>query len=280
MQNILSVDLEDWFHAEYVRKHVRNRKYRINQSVNRVLAMLNRHGRNLTFFVVGEIAERFPELVEKIFEEGHEIAYHSFHHEMLWELDSKTFRSEVERFNKIVKKITGEKCLGFRAPSCSMDNRTLWALDILEELGFIYDSSVFPMKTPLYGVPSAPIFPYRPSRSDIAKRGNDRKILEFPFLVYPIGKIRVPASGGFCFRFFPTAFIEMAIRKMNYFHKPAVLNFHPWEVNPATPRLDLGFFRSFVTYFNLDKTEKKLRHLLSDFEFVSFRDFIESERLY
>lgn len=275
----MSVDLEEWYHPEFVREHVTKELHQIEQSVNRILGILEENKVQLTFFVVGEVAERFPELIEKVCEHGHEVAFHGFHHRLLWKLDAKSFKEELKRFDKLTKTITGEKCLGFRAPSCSMDNRTIWALDILEKFDYLYDSSVFPMKGPLYGVPSAPIFPYHPSRHSIAKE-EDRKILEFPLLVYPVGRLRIPAAGGFYLRFFPLSFIKMAIRKMNSYGKPAVLFFHPWEVNPATPRLSLGVCRSFVTYCLLNKTEKKLRNLLSSFRFTSFRRLLESGKFY
>lgn len=277
MQNILSIDLEDWFHPEYVRDHVEREEYQIEQSANRILSMLDEFGVKLTFFVVGEIAEDHPELIEKIYTAGHEISFHGFNHRLLWRQDANSFRSEVKRFTSLIKTITGEKCLGFRAPSCSVDNRSIWALDVLEEFGYLYDSSIVPMKTPLYGVLSAPIFPYHPSRNDVTKEEQTRKIIEFPLLVYPVGKLRIPAAGGFFLRLSPLSFIKTAIRRMNSHGKPAVLFFHPWEINPATPRLDLGVYHSFITYFLIDKTEQKLRNLLSTFRFTSFRNLLESK---
>lgn len=238
--------------------------------------MLTQYNKQLTFFVVGEIAENYPETIEEISEQGHEIAFHGRHHKLLWDMNAESFESEVKQFSSVVKSITGEKCLGFRAPSCSVDNRSSWALDILEKFGYLYDSSVFPMKTPLYGVFSAPVYPYHPSHHDVAKEEKDRKIIEFPLLVYPVGKLRIPAAGGFFLRCLPLDFIKMSIRNMNSHGSPAVLFFHPWEVNPATPRINLGVYKSFITYSFLDRTEEKLRNLLSTFEFTSFRNLLES----
>lgn len=274
LQNILSIDVEDWFHPEYVRRHLTSKEYQITRSLNKILQILSEYEKNLTFFVVGEIAENFPEIIEKVYEQGHEVAFHGFYHKPLWELDAKSFRSEIERFDTIIRTIIREKCLGFRAPSCSIDNRTKWALDVLEKFGYVYDSSVFPTKTPLYGVPYAPTFPYHPSDQDIAKEDENRKIIEFPLLVYSLNGVRIPVGTGFYLRFFPMSFVKSAIRRMNAYGRPAVIAFHPWEISEITPKLDLGPFKSFVTYYNLNRAEKKFRHLLSNFEFVSFRDFI------
>jgi len=276
--NILSIDLEEWFHPEYVQKKVTNplrSEYYITHSLSKVLQILDEYKICATFFIVGEIAEKFPNIVEEICVRGHEVAFHRFFHEPMWMLDAKSFQSEIEKFDSIVHSITGEECLGFRAPSFSLNNETRWALDVLEESGYIYDSSVFPTKTSLYGVPSAPVIPYRPSHDSIIKEDEDRKLFEFPLLIYQIACFRIPAAGGFYNRFLPITIIERAIKKMNSSGNPAVLFFHPWEVDKSTPKLKLGLMKSFITYHNLNKTEEKLRYLLSRFRFTSFRDFIE-----
>jgi polysaccharide deacetylase family protein (PEP-CTERM system associated) len=276
LKNILCVDVEDWYHPEYVKSRApENKEERITQGLNEALQLLVEQHVNASFFMVGELAEKCPEMMRKIIEAGHEIAFHGYYHEPLWTLNADVFYHEVARFNSIVRSATREKCLGFRAPSYSMDNRTLWALDILEEAGYIYDGSVFPVKTPLYGVSSAPMTPYHPSSRNIVEQDESRRLVEFPALVYPVMGLRIPASGGFYLRLLPSFILRRAIRKMNKLGFPAVLSFHTWEVDSGTPRLRLGPVKSFVTYYNLNITNKKVKYLLSNFEFVSFRDYIE-----
>ena len=276
MKNILSVDVEEWYHPEYVKGKVPEKKEeRITQSLNKTLQLISEHNVDTTFFIVGELAEKYPGIIKKIIEDGHEIAFHGYYHDPLWASNVDVFRDEVTRFDSIVQSATGEKCLGFRAPSYSIDNRTVWALDVLEEAGYLYDSSVFPIKTPLYGVSSAPITPYHPSSRNIVEQDKSRKLIEFPALVYPVTGLRIPTAGGFYLRFLPSCIIKKAVKKMNKQGFPAVLSFHTWEVDSNTPRLKLGVAKSFVTYYNLNATKKKLKHLLSNFKFVGFRHYIE-----
>lgn len=271
--------MEEWYHPEYVKSKVpKNREERVSQGLNKTLQLLRELNVDATFFIVGELAEKHPELMEKIMENGHEIAFHGYYHDPLWASSPGVFRREVVRFNSIVRSVTGEKCLGFRAPSYSIDNRTVWALDILEKAGYLYDSSVFPMKTPLYGVSSAPITPYYPSSRNIVEQDKSRKLIEFPALVYPVMGFRIPAAGGFYLRLLPSFIIRKAVKKMNKRGFPAVLSFHTWEVDSGTPRLNLGLMKSFVTYYDLDATKKKLKYLLSSFQFEGFRYYIENDQ--
>lgn len=234
--------------------------------------LLNRHNLKATFFVVGELAEKHPEIVENIRENGHEIAFHGYCHEPLWNLNSDMLRNEIVRFNSLIK----EKCIGFRAPSFSLSNRTKWALRVLETSGYEYDSSVFPTKTPLYGVWGAPMAPYKPSYENVAEEDENAKLWEFPLLILRLKGVRVPVAGGFYMRFFSVNLIAKAIKKLNERGSPAVIFFHNWELDPETPRLRLGLYKYFVTYHKLKETAKKLEYLLSRFEFVGIRDYIET----
>jgi len=179
---------------------------------------------------------------------------------------------EIERVNSLI----GEKCAGFRAPSFSLSNRTKWALKVLEDCGYQYDSSLFPAKTPLYGVWNAPTTPYKPSRENIAEKDENGKLWEFPLLVCKLKGMRVPVAGGFYMRFFSVGLIARTIRKLNEQGFPAVIFFHNWELDPETPRLKLGLYKYFVTYHKLKETSKKLEHLLSKFQFTSVREYIEN----
>jgi len=274
------VDVEGWYHPEYVKRKVpKNKEERIIQSLKITFQLLSQYDVNATFFIVGELVEKYPEMVEMISEKGYELGFHGYYHEPLWALNADAFRRQVMKFNSKVQSIIGGKCSGFRAPSASLDNRTLWALDILEENGYLYDSSVFPSKTPLYGVPTAPIIPYHPSSRNIADQDEYRRLIEFPALVYPVLGLRIPTGGGFYLRLLPPSVIKKAVDKMNKRGFPAVLSFHTWEVDPDTPRLRLGLVKSFITYYNLNATRKKLKFLLSKFQFVSFKDYLEKHGL-
>lgn len=270
------MDLEEWYHPEYVgRRGFASEQERITQSLAETLRLLDECNVSATFFVVGEAAERHPEILEKIGESGHEIAFHGYYHMPLWELDSDALRREIDRFNSL----TNGKCRGFRAPSFSLSNQTKWALKVLEDEGFLYDSSIFPSWTPLYGVSRAPMRPYRPSFEDLTREDENTRLWEFPLLVYPLLGFRVPMAGGFFLRFFPTYFLERAIRKVNRLGFPAVIFVHNWELDAETPKLKLGTYASFVTYHNLRETGRKLRRILGLFPFTSFRDYIDEHGL-
>ncbi len=272
MLNVLTVDLEEWYHPEYVRnKTLPYKEKRIEHSLKITLDLVNRHNLRATFFVVGELAEKHPEIIESIKENNHEIAFHGYYHEPLWNLDADTLRTEIRNFDCLIR----EKCVGFRAPSFSLNNKTKWALKVLESAGYKYDSSIFPAKTPLYGLQAAPIRPYKPSYEDVTMENKNMQLWEFPLLTYQLGYLRVPVAGGFYLRLFPVSLLESAIKKMNKRGFPAVLFFHNWELDSETPRLNLGPYKSFITYYNLGETDKKLDFLLSNFEFTDFRSFIE-----
>lgn len=272
MKNILTIDVEEYFYSEYIRdpSYV---EYRTPRNLEYVLEILNEFGVSATFFVVGEIAEKFPEVVKKIHERGHELAFHGWYHEPLWRLNAENLRTEIKKFSSFAKK----KCLGFRAPHFSLNNETKWALKVLEDTGFIYDSSIFPVKTPLYGVWRAPTTPYKPSHEDVAKEDENRKLWEFPLLVYPLFAFKIPMAGGFYLRFFPINLIKKAMQRMNKHGFPAIIYVHNWELDPAMPKQKLGLLESFITYTNIRQTERKLKHLLSNFQFMSFADFIKEK---
>jgi len=272
----MTVDLEEWYHPEYVRtKETLSKQDRIAETLDLTLQLLDSHKVCATFFVVGELVEKHPEIIEKIKEKRHEIAFHGFNHTPLSKLNSEILKSEIKRFSDLIK----EKCVGFRAPSFSLSNKTKWALKVLEEAGYKYDSSIFPAKTPLYGQWSAPMRPYKPSYDDVTTEDVNAKLWEFSLLVYSLAGIRIPAAGGFYLRFFPINIISRAIRKVNKLGFPAVVFFHNWELDPKIPHVKLGFYKSFVTYHNLDETKQKLKSLLSKFKFSSIGDYMEHHGL-
>jgi len=276
LKNILSIDLEEWYHPEYVKDKVfEEKEERLKESLNITLSLLRARNVKATFFVVGELAEKYPEAIKCISEEGHEIGFHGYSHQTLWNLTLKDLKQEIKKFNSFIN----DKSIGFRAPSFSLDNRTKWALQVLEDAGYKYDSSIFPTKTPLYGVKGALMKPYKPSHVNVALEDETRKIWEFPLLVYPLLGLRLPMAGGFYLRLLPNNILFKAIEKQNRKRFPAVIYLHTWELDLRTPKLKLGLYKSFVTYHNMEKTGARLKHLLSRFEFTSVRNYMEEEGL-
>ena len=238
-----------------------------------ILKLLREHGVTATFFVVGELAERFPDLMGKIIGEGHEVAFHGWSHLPLWKLSHEVFREETKRFKGRVP-----ECEGFRAPSFSLNNDTKWALKVLKDEGFRYDSSVFPSWTPLYGIYGAPLKPYYPSLMDISREGNeDYGILEFPLAIYNFFGVRFPIAGGFWLRIWDIDIVKRGIKKMNRSGLPAVIYVHNWELDTETPKLRLPILKNLVTYHNLTKTKEKLLSLIKDYKFTSFTDYLHEK---
>ena len=278
--NILSVDVEELFHSEYVRRTLftsRNTalNYRTPENIFEVLDLLQRYNCRATFFIVGEIAERYPYILYEIERHGHEIAFHGRDHKPLWELDSQAFREELEGFKRIYP-----SCIGFRAPSFSLNNDTKWCMDILVDEHFKYDSSIFPTMALLYTAYRAPTHPYRPSKDDVFAQGSDNyNIIEFPLTVYKLGFLKIPAAGGFWLRVFGPSFVGKAIRKLNKEGFPAVIYIHNWELDLSTPKLEIGFLKGFITYHNIKKTRMFFEKLLKEFHFISFKEFLETNTL-
>jgi len=274
--NILQVDVEDWY-MDLDISTWNQYEDRVVEATTRLLSMLEETGSRATFFTLGYIAEHFPDLVRMITDGGHEVGSHGYAHKPLHEITPEEFERDLVRAKELLESVSGSRVVGYRAPFFTLSEKTAWALDGVERCGFAYDSSVFPVKTHLYGIPDAPLFPYRISSSGL--RGNDpgAKLMEFPLSVYtlPIIRRNVPIAGGFYLRFFPYEFIHYAIRKINAGGNPAICYLHPWDLDPGKPVIDqLRWYH----YYRLHVTEGKLMKMLRDFEFTSTRDYIEREQ--
>jgi polysaccharide deacetylase family protein (PEP-CTERM system associated) len=281
MMNALTIDLEDWYHPEFVAKFVppHQRKDQVEDAVKPLLQLLDRYNVHATFFVLGQVAERHPELIERIYEKGHEIASHGYSHKRLHELGKEKFEDDIRKSTNILESIIREKIIGFRAPSYSIDQDTAWALAILENLGYKYDSSVFPLrfrKKSLYGVRNAPLYPYSPSKEDITKESDyrNREIIEFPLSVVKSAGIKIPVAGGAYLRLFPAWFLRLAIKKINKEKRPAIIYVHPWETYEKTPRIKLSFPHKQITYYGIDSSLKKIESLLRNFRFGTVKDVL------
>jgi polysaccharide deacetylase family protein (PEP-CTERM system associated) len=271
MKNALSIDVEDWFCVQNLSAVIRKEEWtkceqRITNSLTRILEILDEKSVKATFFVLGWIAERYPELVREIDGRRHELATHGLSHTLITHLTPGQFDEELRRSVQLIEGNAKGKVIGHRAPSFSVTEKTYWVFDILTKQGFRYDSSIFPVSFhPDYGVPHAPLGPYRITE----------KIWEFPLSVVKIAGRNVPVSGGGYFRIFPYRFIRYGIRKLNSEGRPVVFYLHPWEIDPNQPKLKLPWLKNFRHYHNLNKTEPRLRKLLDDFQFTTIREVLD-----
>jgi len=265
--NALSIDLEEWYHSELVEGR-RSPFSQVAEATRPILDLLDQYQTKASFFIVGEVAEQNPGLIQSIFEKGHEIGCHTFSHKLLWKLDESLFRGEIEHFQSVMERILGKiKIKGFRAPCFSLDNRSKWALRVLSDYGYQYDASIFPVKiNPLYGISGAPAQPYRISFEDVRKEDPQSPLMEFPLCPLTIGRLKIPISGGFYFRILPLPFLYWGLKRINR-DKPFLLYFHPWESYEKTPRFKLPLFNRVISYYGVSSALKKLEFLLEHFKF-------------
>ena len=272
--NLLGIDFEDWYHPQLVQKYVKNEKHepRMFKGIDKILEMLRRNDTLATFFVVGELLETNPEIFDKITENEHEIAFHTMYHTRIDSPNFKeNFRNEIEKFSKL----TNKKSKGFRAPTFSLNETSSWIIDLLSEYDYIYDSSIVPAKTDLYGTPNAEIKPYRISSDSLENDTVDSKLIEFPLLVTKFLGKKVPAAGGFYLRTLPMRVIKNAIRQYEKQEIPASFYIHSWELTPEhMPKIELPFKENFATYHNINKAYNRMDELLKQFEFTSFSNYI------
>lgn len=263
----LSVDVEDWFQVLNM-AHVIDRsrwdsfELRCGDSTRRLLELFAKRSAKATFFFLGWIAERLPELVQEVRAAGHEIGSHGYDHRLLPDLGQAGFAADLERTSAILAGITGERPRTFRACTWSITRRTPWAIDELLRAGFTIDSSIQPVRHPDYGVPRAPTRPYR-------LLGGHGELLELPPLTWDVLGRHVPVGGGGYLRLFPLALLRAGLRQKERAGVPGCLYLHPWEVDPAQPRQRLGGLRGFRHYVNLGRTLDKLDQLLRERPFVS-----------
>ena len=278
LKNALTIDVEDYFQVTAFEGVVDRDDWsvypsRVENNTRRVMDLLEEHNLKGTFFVLGWVAERFPMLIREISDAGHEVACHGYGHELVYNLGPDDFRKDLRLAKTTIEDITGQAVLGYRAPSYSITEKSLWALDILIEEGFTYDSSIFPIHHDNYGIPGAERYPH-----DI-KRENGT-IREFPLttLNMPLpGKASAfPIAGGGYLRLLPANIIHWGMRRINQVEKqPAVLFFRPWEIDPEQPRIKARLQSRFRHYVNLDLTEDKLRVLFKGLEFGTMKEVLE-----
>jgi len=278
MLNALSIDLEDWFHAELVRPRAGDDpERRVERAVQPILTLLERYGVRATFFVVGDVVRHHPELVRRIYQAGHEIGCHGWSHRPLWALPPERFAAELDEFDRDAAAVVPlDEIIGFRAPTFSLDGRTAWAVDLLQQHGFRYDSSIFPVRNYLYGVDGTPCGPYCPTSAELATDHEGGKLVEFPMTACRVAGLRIPVSGGFYLRAIPLPVLRGLLARVNAGGQPFVLYLHPWEGDTGTPRAKkLSPVTRFVTYYNRAGTLRKLEKLLQRFHLAPLRDVLQ-----
>jgi polysaccharide deacetylase family protein (PEP-CTERM system associated) len=266
--NAMTIDVEDYFQVSAFDAVVRREAWgdfpsRVVGNTERLLSIFDTHRVSATFFVLGWVAERFPSLVTAIARAGHELASHGYGHRLVYDQTPEAFRDDVRRAKSIIEDLSGQPVSGYRAPSYSITRRSLWALDVLVEEGYRYDASIFPIRHDRYGIPDAPRHPHALARPA-------GPLTEAPPSTVRLGSMNLPVAGGGYFRLLPYRWTRWGIARINRRERqPAVFYLHPWEIDPAQPRLQAGALSRFRHYRNLDKTESRLRRLLGDFEFTT-----------
>ena len=267
--NAMTVDVEDYFHVSAFASVIKPSDWddfpcRVEANTDRLLGIFDDAGIEATFFVLGWVAERYPTLIRRIAEAGHEIASHGLTHQLVYDQTPSTFREETRKGKEILEDLVHKPVLGYRAASYSITSKSLWALDILADLGFQYDSSIFPVRHDRYGMPGEPRWPYRKATP------GGGELIEFPLSTLDVGGYRLPVAGGGYFRLFPYALTKHAIRRTNHgAGNPFIFYLHPWELDPEQPRVRAGRLSRFRHYLNLGKTQGRLRRLLRDFRFTT-----------
>ncbi len=274
IKNFLTIDVEDWFHILDLKDGVAPAEYDIMDSLvevntEKILQILDEYDTKGTFFVVGWVAKKFPGLVRRIFEEGHEIASHSYNHTLSNEMTQGEFKEDVQRSIEILEDVTGEKVYGFRSPGMSIKKNNLWALDILIDLGIRYDSSIYPGTSGHGGLPGASKYPYWQSTP------TGKKIFEIPSSCFNFMGKNIGFAGGGYLRLFPYSLIKYWMNQYNREGHPVNVYMHPREVDPTHPRLKMPLVRKFKSYVNLHSAEKKLRSLLKEYNFGRIKDILD-----
>ena len=275
IQNALTVDVEDYFQvaalAEAVdRKDWPTMEYRVEANTDQLLQLFERRNVRATFFTLGWVAERSPDLVRRIQKAGHEIASHGYSHQLVYNQSPEVFREETRKSKQLLEDITGEPINGYRAASYSITAKSRWALDILCEEGFTWDSSIFPVHHDRYGMPGTPHQPY------LLEAPEGGTLREFPLSTCPVGNYRMPIAGGGYFRLYPYALSRWGLGKINRAGQPFIFYLHPWEIDTGQPRLKVKAFSRFRHYNNLDKCMNRLERLLADFRFGSVSDVMDA----
>lgn len=275
MRHALSVDVEDWFQVGAFEKVIDRADWdglerRVEHNTDAVLALFDESGVKGTFFTLGWVAHRHPALIRRIVDAGHELASHGWDHQRVFTMDAETFRADLARARKTLEDAGGAGVTGYRAPSFSIDKRTPWAHRVLAEEGYAYSSSVAPLTHDHYGWPEAPRYAFKPLA--------DSDLIEVPVTVADLAGKRMATGGGF-FRLLPSQLMHFAVRQVSGDGHPAVFYFHPWEIDPAQPRVANAPLRSKIRHYSrLGAMAGKLRGLIAEHDWGRMDAVVAAER--
>lgn len=276
IDNALTIDVEDYFQVAALAEAVKyddwpSMEYRVEANTDRLLRLFDNASVKATFFILGWVAERSPQLVRRIANAGHEVASHGYSHQLIYSQTPAVFREETRRSKAILEDILSVGVTGYRAASYSITNQSRWALDILAEEGFTWDSSIFPVHHDRYGMPGTPRWPHRLTTD------KGYELAEFPLSTLKFPGYTLPIAGGGYFRLFPYWFSRWGLGSINRQGQPFVFYLHPWEVDPGQPRLDVKWLSRFRHYNNLDVCEKRLSRLLGHFRFTTMSNVLRNQ---
>jgi polysaccharide deacetylase family protein (PEP-CTERM system associated) len=277
--NLLGIDFEDWYHPQLVEPFVPEDKKipTMFQGLDKILELLRKHDVKATFFVVGELLESNPEILDKILGAEHEIGFHTMKHTRL---DFPNFKEKFKDEIKEFEKLTSKKSIGFRAPTFSLNKKSSWVIDELVNNNYRYDSSIIPAKTSLYGMPEAEKSPYKITSKNLEKNNQDGKLIEFPLLVTKFLGKTIPAAGGFYLRTLPLKIIKNAIKSYQKENRISSFYIHSWELTPEhIPKMKLPLKNKFITFHKIEKTFSKMEQLFKEFEFTSFNSYFKNNKI-
>lgn len=269
-----SIDVEDWYHVENLSPYVprsswNSRESRIERNTGILLQLLNERQTKATWFVLGDIARRFPQVVKAIAAEGHEIASHGEDHKLVYDSPPDEFRGSAGGLRTYLEDLSGTPVRGYRAPCFSIVKRSWWALGILADCGYEYDASVFPFRRGRYGVSGAPLDPHK------LETGHGKSIVELPPSVLRMGGMPLPIAGGGYFRLYPYALTNWAVRQLERANRRYLFYMHPWEIDPGQPRISgMGLKAKLLHMQNLSRMEYRVQRLVSDFDFATYWEII------
>jgi polysaccharide deacetylase family protein (PEP-CTERM system associated) len=276
MHNVLTIDVEDYFQVAalskaFPRSTWPNQSLRVEYNTLKLLDLLDEVGAKATHFILGWVAERCPQLVKEIYNRGHEVASHGYSHQLVYTQTPEVFREETIRSKQELENIIGAPIYGYRAASYSITKQSLWALDILKDAGFTYDSSIFPVYHDRYGIPNSPTEPY------LVETPLGQNLIEIPLSTEKILGQTIPIAGGGYFRLYPYWLSRYFYRKRQGQAKPFIFYLHPWEIDPDQPRVtNISMLSRFRHYNNLKKCKPRLKELLREFKFHTMSNYIDT----
>ena len=278
VKNVLSFDIEDWFHIldlpENPMKDWSMHESRVEKNTLKILDIIKEKDARATFFVLGWIAERYPQLVKEIQRQGHEIGCHGHGHQLITDLSKENYRADLLKSSEILNHITGKNPVSYRGPGFSITTKNSWALEVIAECGFKYDSTIYPGRHGHGGILN---FPSDPTK--IIFNNTGRELFEFPITTDTIlGKVMGFSGGGYL-RLLPYHFIiKRKFKKCVNANRPVMVYLHPRDLDPETPKLKMPLYRRFKSYVNINSTEKKLERLLSEFKFTTLQSFMDNHQ--